>query len=56
MSQESQVAWKNDHINKMGTRKNPVHFGRNLTNTIGTRQSDEEASFDSAAGLLKIVP
>ena len=50
MSHESN--WQNDHINKMGTRKNPVHFGRVITKTIGTRLSDNESSNDSQAKLL----
>ena len=37
---------------KMGTRKNPINFGRNITNTIGTRFSDDEGSNDSKVGLL----
>ena len=46
------VSWANDHINKMGTRKNPIHFGKNLTNTIGTRYSENDSSNDSNAKLL----
>ena len=37
---------------KMGTRKNPVSFGRNITNTISTRFDDNEGSNDSKVGLL----
>ena len=37
---------------KMGTRKNPVSFGRNITNTISTRYNEDDGSNDSKVGLL----
>ena len=30
---------------KMGTRKHPKDFGRNITNIIGNQQSDDEGSY-----------
>ena len=32
---------------KMGTRKHPKDFGRNITNIIGNQQSDEDGSYVS---------
>jgi len=46
------MKWINDHIDKMGTRKNPVHFGRVITNVIGTKYSNDENSYDSNGKLL----
>ena len=30
---------------KMGTRRHPKDFGRNITNLIGNQQSDDEGTF-----------
>jgi hypothetical protein len=34
-------------LKKMGTRKNPKDFGRNVTNTIGNMASEDEGGYGS---------